>query len=411
MRVMFLHEKPFSRPGDSPSDEDAARGGLRTYMEMLSGALVARGCSLSSVRFIPGLRSARQVSESAWVLPASSVRPGRATPRELLRILDSAAPDMVHMHSVFYAMNPTSVRAVTKTSPTVYTLHEASPLCFWRTKVMRDGSLCEHAVGFRCLTRGCYTPGASTPFARDVARMVATGPHLAEYRRLPTMIVPSRYLRAQLLVNGFRPDRVRVIPHPSPYASEPLVAVTRPSRILFAGRLTREKGLLEMIEALALLRTPSWEAVIVGVGEQATWRSMAEARGIAHRLRWVGSVPLATLREHYRDAAIVVFPSMAPESFGFVGVEAMSLGRPVVAFVAGGVEEWLEDGVTGLAVRHGDVPHLASQLDRLLGDAALRERLGAAAHEAARTRFRLDAHVDSVLALYRERIEAGRHAS
>ena len=97
---------------------------------------------------------------------------------------------------------------------------------------------------------------------------------------------------------------------------------------------------------------------------------------------------------------LLVFSSMLHESFGLVGVEAMSFGKPVVAFRAGGVTEWLTHERTGLLSDHGDVATLSRHIARLLSDAPLREHLGAQARLEVESRFTLDRHLDQLQEIY-----------
>jgi len=104
----------------------------------------------------------------------------------------------------------------------------------------------------------------------------------------------------------------------------------------------------------------------------------------------------------------VVVPSLAPESFGMVGVEAMSFAKPVVSFRSGGVTEWLEDEVTGCITPHGDVDGLAGGMRRLLREPALRLRFGEAAQRRQLEMFTLGGHLDRIVPRYRQAIEQFR---
>ena len=112
-------------------------------------------------------------------------------------------------------------------------------------------------------------------------------------------------------------------------------------------------------------------------------------------------MPPGQLGPWYERAAVVVVPSRR-EGYGVVAREAMAWGRPVVASAVGGLRDAVEDGVTGLLVPPRDVAALRGALERLLGDAALRARLGAAAREKARRELSLDAATDRLLAAYEE---------
>ncbi|HEY8316821.1 MAG TPA: glycosyltransferase, partial [Gaiellaceae bacterium] len=114
-----------------------------------------------------------------------------------------------------------------------------------------------------------------------------------------------------------------------------------------------------------------------------------------------GFVAPSELGPWYERAAVVAAPSRR-EGYGVVAREAMAWGRPVVATAVGGLRDAVEDGVTGLLVPAGDSDALRAALERLLGDAALRARLGAAARERARREFSFDASAGALVAVYEE---------
>jgi glycosyltransferase involved in cell wall biosynthesis len=114
-----------------------------------------------------------------------------------------------------------------------------------------------------------------------------------------------------------------------------------------------------------------------------------------------GFVPPSELGRWYERASVVAAPSRR-EGYGVAAREAMAWGRPVVAAAVGGLLDAVEDGATGLLVPPRDVAALRAALERLLGDAELRKRLGAAARAKAEREFSLDAAADALVALYRE---------
>jgi glycosyltransferase involved in cell wall biosynthesis len=140
-----------------------------------------------------------------------------------------------------------------------------------------------------------------------------------------------------------------------------------PPHVLYAGRLSQEKGVLELVEAARGLP-------LVVAGDGPLRDRVPDA---------LGFVPHDRLLELYRGAALVVCPSHR-EGYGVVCAEAMAHGRPVVASAVGGLRDLVVDGETGLLVPPGDVTALRRALERLLGDADLRRRLGAAGRDRAR---------------------------
>ncbi len=158
-----------------------------------------------------------------------------------------------------------------------------------------------------------------------------------------------------------------------------------PPHALYVGRLSAEKGVLELVEACAGL-----PFVVVGDGPLRS--RVPDA---------VGFVPPGELGRWYERAAVVVAPSRR-EGYGVVAREAMAWARPVVATAVGGLVDAVEDGVTGLLVPPGDTAALRSAVERLLGDAELRARLGAAAREKAQRELSFDVAAERLQAVYDE---------
>ena len=119
------------------------------------------------------------------------------------------------------------------------------------------------------------------------------------------------------------------------------------------------------------------EFVICGDGMrlEAT-RKLAKRCGVEHRVEFKGWLGPEQLSHEVANASVVAMPSLWPEPFGMVGIEALAAGRPVVASATGGIEDWLEHGVSGLCVRPGDVHGLARALNELLNDPARQRAMG-----------------------------------
>jgi len=163
-------------------------------------------------------------------------------------------------------------------------------------------------------------------------------------------------------------------------------------RMLYAGRVVAEKGVPTLIKAMPLL--PEARLEVVGHAhpqEAEAMRALARSLGVHDRvsLGWASS--RADLRERYRGADLVVFPSEWPEPFGIVPLEAMACGVPVIATGTGGSGEYLEDGVNCLLFTPGDPHDLARAARRVASDAALRIRIvtggAATAREMTMARF------------------------
>ncbi len=160
-----------------------------------------------------------------------------------------------------------------------------------------------------------------------------------------------------------------------------------PPEVLYAGRLSPEKGVLELVEAARGMG-------LVVAGDGPLRPRVPGARGF---------VPHDELQRLYARAAVVVCPSRR-EGFGVACLEAMAHARPVVATAVGGLRDLVVDGETGVVVPARDPAALRAALERLLADRALRRRLGGAGRERAREHFSWETVTDATLAAYAEAV-------
>lgn len=179
-------------------------------------------------------------------------------------------------------------------------------------------------------------------------------------------------------------EHVRVIPSGVDLPAE-VGTEAEPPEVLYAGRLSPEKGVLELLEAAQGLN-------LVVAGDGPLRRRVPAATGF---------VPHPQLQRLYARAAVVACPSRR-EGFGVTCLEGMAHGKPVVATAVGGLRDLVVDGETGLVVPPRDPVALRGALERLLGDDELRRRLGSAGRERARRHFSWETVTDATLAAYAE---------
>jgi len=252
---------------------------------------------------------------------------------------------------------------------------------FRRAAAARHGDL----VHAHWLAAGAVAMTLGRPY---VVQVWGTDVELA--KRVPWLVRPVlRRARLVLAASHALADaarqlgarEVRVVPS-GVAVPEAVGEPEEPPHVLYVGRLSEEKGVLELVEAASGLPLR-----IVGDGP---------LRGRVPGA--LGFVPPAELGPWYERAAVVAAPSRR-EGYGIVAREAMAWGRPVVASAVGGLVDAVEDGVTGLLVPPGDTVALRAALERLLGDSELRAKLGQAARERA---VSLEAAAEQLLAVYDE---------
>ncbi|MBI3791143.1 MAG: glycosyltransferase, partial [Gemmatimonadetes bacterium] len=188
------------------------------------------------------------------------------------------------------------------------------------------------------------------------------------------------------------------------HAFEPAADGERRARhVLFVGRLSLQKGILEALHAIAATG-PDTTAEIVGGGPlEAEAMAHAERLGLVGRVVFHGGLSPSALPPLYRAATTVVMPSHE-EGLGLVAVEAALSETPVVAYRSGGLPDVVRDGETGRLVAPGHEVELGTTLRAVLDDAALARRLGTRARREALERFAPAAVAQKYATVYHEAI-------
>jgi glycosyltransferase involved in cell wall biosynthesis len=326
----------------------------------------------------------------------------------VIRELRRWAPDVCYSHN----MGPLEVdRGLLREWPVVKMLHGYFGTCISGLKMHAFPStrVCNRCFGPACLAlyfpRRCGQLSPSTMmrgyrWSRNQRDLFA---------RYGAIVVASRHMGDEAAKHGVPRNRVNVLPLFSTLRGNQTDEVSTnhggdPDTILFAGRMTQLKGGHVLVSAAAhatqLLGRPV-RLVMAGDGPQKDeWRRLASSSGV--QAEFTGWVNLDDRMRVYRRGVLLAVPSLWPEPFGLVGLDAARLGRPAVAFDVGGMRDWLTDGVNGRLVDPATGERgLGQAIAALLEAPAERERMGREAFTVAR-RMTVAAHVDRLEAVLRD---------
>ena len=224
------------------------------------------------------------------------------------------------------------------------------------------------------------------PTIRRTMDLITISPYVAEYYR-----------------NEIK-GRVHDIPNAIAPAFFQLSRSTERGRLLFAGRISNGKGLVELLHAVAQNSAVITKLVLAGAepdpGYGARLRKEADALGIGNRVSFAGLLSEQELLNEFSLAEALVLPSHQ-ETAPMVVQQAMASGLAVIATTVGGIPYQIQHQVSGLLFKAGSVGELSALIAQLGHDVTLSRRLGKAAKEAATARFQASAVAEATTAVYR----------
>ncbi len=374
-------------------------GGVETHLMMLGPELVARGCT---VDLLTGSVDGRETLDYKGMMvtrtplmdlnslgtPARIQELAGNIRDELTAFIEQTRPDLIHVHNMHY-FSPVHAWVLARISrrgniPLVLTAHNV-----WEDELWRE------MLSFR--------------WAWDV------------------VIAVSRFIKREMVKNGFPAHRVQVVHHgmdlerfaPAGAADREGILDRHPQlrgrRVLFhPARMSLAKGSDFVVWAFAELKRklPDLCLVMAGTEKTVDWGSYQgpEIQKVNTLIRdlklendvYIRFFPWDEIADMYRVADVVVYPSIFEEPFGLVMLEALASGTPIVVTRSGGMPEVIEDGFNGFVVPRRDYHALADRCLLILEDPIEAARLAANGLRRARERFSLPVMVENTLDVYRQ---------
>ena len=326
----------------------------------------------------------------------------RSARRGLAAALERFRPDIVHCHNIYHQLSP-SVLAATRAAgvPVVMTLHDYKLACP-SYQMLDHGRPCDACVGHSTLPavrKRCKggSLAASSLLALESGIHRLTG----AYDGVDAFVSPSAFLAGVMARAGLDQERLHVVPHfvlaeGTPRAAD--AADRGAAGVVFAGRLSHEKGVDTLVEAAAA--APEVAVHIAGDGpERPALERLAAQRQVSN-VTFHGRLAKAELQRLVATSAATVVPSRWYENQPMTILESYAAAVPAVVTSLGGSPELVRDGVDGLVVPPDDPAALAAAISGLAADPARSRAMGRAGQERLLTRHDPQRHLAALDAIY-----------
>jgi len=283
--------------------------------------------------------------------------------RSVKQITAEFQPDVAHIHNTWWVLSA-SVVAALGSIPTVVTLHNYRLLCA-NAQLFRDGHPCEDCVGrgpWRGVQHRCYR--RSFPASTLAAAAISIPRRLDVWRNVDLFLALTDFAEGRFVAGGIPEEKLVVKPN---FVDDPGPRPVSPSEsrtVLFAGRLSKEKGIDVLLDAWREASPEGLELVLVGDGPLRAGHESSAPSGV----RFVGRVPRDEIGELMLAARALVFPSISYEGQPMVLLEGLAAGLPIFASDIGGVSETVGSGGSASLVRPGDRSAWADSIRRLADD-------------------------------------------
>jgi glycosyltransferase involved in cell wall biosynthesis len=332
----------------------------------------------------------------------------RAARQKIRAMIAEFRPDVAHVRNVYHHLSPSILWELKAHKiPIVYHLNDFKALCP-SYNLVSHGKACEACKGgsfWHALTEECY-PGTASRI--ELVAEAYFHRILGTYRKcIDCFLAPSQFVRDKFAEHGWDARKFEVLPHFQPVYE---AAERNPelAPILYFGRLSREKGVDDLLRAMKPL--PNLRLTIAGDGpERPALEQLSVELGLQN-VEFAGQLRGPELERAIANSRFTVLPSHAYETLGKTILESYAWGRTVVASDMGSRRELVHAGKTGLLYKTGDVAELTSALWFLSFHPEIADNMGRAGQELVREHHTPEGHYRVLLGLY-ERLRDTRNDS
>lgn len=349
--------------------------------------------------------------QGAW----GAVQGALATPwnpwmfRALRQAVASFQPDVVHVHNTFPLLSPAIFHAIGNRSAKVFTLHNYRLFCPAAIP-MRDGKVCtecmeRHRV-WPGLRHGCYRNSrlATLPLAVNVAlhRLLRTWSKLVD-----GFITLTEFQRRQMIAAGLPDELVHVKPNFYPGLPGVVPWQERRPCVVFAGRLTEEKGVRTLVRAWLDWGEHAPELRIVGDGPLRQELEQLVANQPKVPIHFLGQLDAHDAQSEIAHSRLLALSSECFETFGLVVVEAFAFGTPAAVSNIGPLPSIVQGGCNGVIFQPGKAQSLLAEVRAVWETPGLLERFSQHARVEFETKYTSLINYSTLMAIYRQAIKIG----
>ena len=318
--------------------------------------------------------------------------------RLMAKALEEFKPDIVHINNFQRQLSASIIDAIKeKNIPIVMTAHDLNPICP-ASIMLYNGEVCDDCItkGYtQCIKKKCVK-GSTLKSTLGVMEKKYYDIHKV-FRKIDCIISPSEFNKNQL-VNGKLKYNEIVTLHNFVNESERNDYVLG-DYAFYLGRLSKEKGILNLIEAIGDI--PDAKLLIAGDGPE---RERIEAYISEHkldgRITLLGYQNQDSIHKYITNSRFVVIPSICNENCPYSVLEAMEIGKPIVASRIGGIPELIADGENGYLYKADDINELKKKLTLLLDNDDKVNRFAQKSRELYESYYSPDSYYNELIKIY-----------
>ena len=334
-------------------------------------------------------------------LKALDVIYSRANKKKMIEALDDFKPDIVHLNNFQRQLSSSIIGPIKKRNiPIVYTAHDVQAICPAITMIDNDKKICELCMGgkyINCIKKKC-NKGSTLKSIIGALEGYYYRINKIYKKRIDAIITPSEFYKKKFIQDGINENKIYVM-HNFVELKDYDVPTQDDEYALYFGRLSEEKGILNLINAFSKLDKGT--LYIAGEGsEKKTIERIIKEKKLENRVKLLGFLDSNQMKEIIRKSKFVVVPSIWYENCPYSVMETLAIGKPVLGSDIGGIPELVKNNRCGLIYKYDDINDFIDKMKLLFDNQDLVNELSKNAKEDANKLYGKENYYKNIEEIY-----------
>lgn len=332
--------------------------------------------------------------------------------KKMKEAIDDFKPDVVHLNNFQRQLSESIVECCKDNNiPMVFTAHDVQAVCPAISMLDSEKNICEKCINgkyMNCFKKKCV---------KNSTLKSLLGAYEGNYyrrkkvytKKIKNIITPSIFYKNKLIEDGIQEDKIKAI-HNFINLEEYDLKVEDEGYALYSGRLAKEKGILNLVEAFSNLiinnknndKLNNIKLYIAGNGpEKENIEETIKENNLEDKIILLGYLNQKDLKEYTRKCGFLVIPSIWYENGPYSVIETQSIGKAIIGADIGGIPEMVINNENGLTYKYNDVKELEEKMKNLFSDVELREKFGKNAKKFAIKEYSPENYYEKIEKIYR----------
>lgn len=334
-------------------------------------------------------------------LKALDVIYSRENRKKMEEALEDFKPDIVHLNNFQRQLSASIIEPIKKRHiPIVFTAHDVQAICPAIIMLDSNKNICEecmHGKYMNCIRKKCIKNSSLKSLLGAIEGKYYRIKKVYR-KKIDYIITPSQFYKTKLIEDGISEEKIKAL-HNFIDIEEYNLKTEDEGYALYFGRLSKEKGILNLITAFS--KTKTGKLYIAGEGEEKeNIENLIKENHLEDRVQLLGFLNSDTMKEYISKSRFVIVPSVWYENCPYSVVETLAIGKPIIGANIAGIPELVQDNINGFIFQHHDTDELAVKMEELFNNDLLVDKFSKQSKQICQSSYSKEVYYQEIMKIY-----------